>query len=292
MTPSTTPPTARSLEPPARRSGRPLCDPGGQPGGSGQRQLHAELRYNNVTFAITPKPITVTADNKTKQLGANDPPLTYSVPSGSLAFNDTPATVFNGSLTRDPGENVGVSYTIRKGTLSTNSNYTIGTFNNGTLKIVYGGGFLGIQQPINGGMGESIALTANSVGTGHDTDFDDDTSRFKLGSTVPVKFELRDASGAPVTAADVVSLTVKVADNKPDPGVTSRSRRWLPPRATRSASRTQPPASTCSTSDQEPLHEPQYRGRRQLHLAGHLHALGLAERWHQPVCQHPAREVS
>ena len=174
---------------------------------------------NNVTFAITPKPITVTADNKTKQLGANDPPLTYSVPSGSLAFNDTPATVFNGSLTRDPGENVGVSYTIRKGTLSTNSNYTIGTFNNGTLKIVYGGGFLGIQQPINGGMGESIALTANSVGTGHDTDFDDDTSRFKLGSTVPVKFELRDASGAPVTAANVVTLTVKVADNKPDPGV-------------------------------------------------------------------------
>jgi hypothetical protein len=65
-------------------------------------------------------------------------------------------------------------------------------------------------------MGESIALTANSVGTGHDPDFDDDNSRFKLGSTVPVKFQLKNANGALVTDA---KLNVKMADNKADPGI-------------------------------------------------------------------------
>jgi MBG domain (YGX type) len=173
-------------------------------------ELHFDA--NGVTFAITPKAITVTADNKTKQLGATDPALTYQVTSGSLVQGDS----FTGSLSRVAGENVG-TYAIQQGSLSAGNNYTL-TFKEGTLTIVYAGGFLGITQPINGGMGESIALTANSVGAGADPDFADDNSRFKLGSTVPVKFQLKDANGALVTNASA-QLYLKEADSKPDPGV-------------------------------------------------------------------------
>jgi hypothetical protein len=173
---------------------------------------------NDVTFAITPKPITVTADNKTKQLGANDPPLTYSVPSGSLAFNDTLDDATDGALSRAPGETVaGNPYTIGQGSLvaAANGNYTI-TFKTGTLTIVYGSGFLGFQQPINGGLTPVLNTMTQTQAT---QAYSDDTSRFKLGSTVPVKFELRDANGAPVTNATNIRLFVSQADSKPDPGV-------------------------------------------------------------------------
>jgi hypothetical protein len=78
--------------------------------------------------------------------------------------------------------------------------------------VVYGNGFLGIQQPINGGLTPS--LTADSS----DAAFGDDNSRFKLGSTVPVKFTLKDAAGALIPDA-IAKLNVKKADNEPDAGV-------------------------------------------------------------------------
>lgn len=70
-----------------------------------------------------------------------------------------------------------------------------------TYKSFYGSAFAGVQQPINGG------TTA---------DLGDDNSRFKLGSTVPVKFKLMCGT-TPITNA-VAKLNVKVADNNPDPG--------------------------------------------------------------------------
>ncbi|NUR05959.1 MAG: hypothetical protein HOQ45_02985 [Nocardioidaceae bacterium] len=66
---------------------------------------------------------------------------------------------------------------------------------------VYGAAYTGITQPINGGATATLA---------------DDDSRFKLGSTVPVKFALTCA-GKPVAGA-VAKLTVKKADGTPDPG--------------------------------------------------------------------------
>jgi hypothetical protein len=90
----------------------------------------------NITAAttanITPKPITVTADAKTKVVGQPDPPLTYSVTSGSLAAGDA----FSGALTRAPGENVG-SYAIGQGTLAAGSNYAM-TFVGANLTITSG----------------------------------------------------------------------------------------------------------------------------------------------------------
>jgi hypothetical protein len=65
--------------------------------------------------------LSIAADHKTKTYGAADPALTF-VASG-FQFGDT-NSVFTGSVTRAPGENVG-TYAIIQGTLSAGSNYNI-----------------------------------------------------------------------------------------------------------------------------------------------------------------------
>ncbi|RFC44523.1 MAG: hypothetical protein DVB28_000982, partial [Verrucomicrobia bacterium] len=77
----------------------------------------------NGAFTITPKAITITADEKTKVYGEVDPELTYRITSGALAGDD----LLSGSLTRAAGGNVG-SYkisTIGFQGLELNSNYKI-----------------------------------------------------------------------------------------------------------------------------------------------------------------------
>ncbi|WP_299064586.1 MBG domain-containing protein [uncultured Polaribacter sp.] len=79
-------------------------------------------RINSVTLTLCEKPlipITITADDKTKGIGAVDPTLTYTITSGALASGD----VLTGSLTRQTGETAG-DYRILQGTLD-NSNYDI-----------------------------------------------------------------------------------------------------------------------------------------------------------------------
>ena len=80
-------------------------------------------------FSITAKPITVTAEAKSKVYGANDPALTYTVPTGALVGTDN----LTGALTRVAGSDVG-SYAIQQGTLTAGSNYTI-TFTPANLTI-------------------------------------------------------------------------------------------------------------------------------------------------------------
>jgi len=72
------------------------------------------------TFSITARPVTVTADPKTKNAGALDPALTYSITSGSLVSGDSPT----GALARVAGESPG-TYQITQGTLSLGSNYAL-----------------------------------------------------------------------------------------------------------------------------------------------------------------------
>ncbi|MFO0936554.1 MAG: MBG domain-containing protein [Gemmataceae bacterium] len=88
---------------------------------------------SSFTHVVKPKPITVTADDKTRLYGDPNPPLTYK--AVGLTNNDTPATVFTGALatTATILSNVG-TYPITVGTLTANSNYTM-TFVNGTLTI-------------------------------------------------------------------------------------------------------------------------------------------------------------
>ncbi len=79
------------------------------------------ITYVGANLTITSRPITITADPKTKVYGTVDPALTYQITSGSLAGN---GDAFSGALTRDPGQNIG-TYAIRQGTLALNSNYTL-----------------------------------------------------------------------------------------------------------------------------------------------------------------------
>lgn len=73
--------------------------------------------------------LTVTADNLGKIYGFADPALTYQLTEGALVGDDE----FSGSLTRDPGENVG-PYAILQGDLSAGDNYIL-TFNEGIFTI-------------------------------------------------------------------------------------------------------------------------------------------------------------
>ncbi|NLG95985.1 MAG: DNRLRE domain-containing protein, partial [Chloroflexi bacterium] len=87
------------------------------------------ITFVGADFTITPKPITVTAEDKSKVYGDADPELTYKVGPGSLAFDDK----FSGALSRVAGEAVG-EYKITQGTLSLSDNYDM-TFVEGKLTI-------------------------------------------------------------------------------------------------------------------------------------------------------------
>jgi hypothetical protein len=87
------------------------------------------LGYVGANLTITARPITVTADAKTKVYGDADPALTYSFTPGGLVTGDA----FSGSLTRAPGENVSL-YAILGGTLSAGGNYTL-TYVGASLSI-------------------------------------------------------------------------------------------------------------------------------------------------------------
>src|SRR5439155_13694765 len=78
------------------------------------------ITYNTANFTTTARPITVTADAKTKMYGNMDPALTYQITSGSLVVGDS----FTGALTRVAGEAVG-TYAIQQGTLALSSNYQL-----------------------------------------------------------------------------------------------------------------------------------------------------------------------
>ncbi len=78
---------------------------------------------------ITKRPIAITADAKSKIVGAADPDLTYRVTAGELIGEDTVA----GALVRTTGEAIG-SYVIHIGTLDAGLNYEI-VFHEATFTI-------------------------------------------------------------------------------------------------------------------------------------------------------------
>ena len=82
---------------------------------------------------INPAPLTVSATNESMSYRGTVPALTYTYTG--LVNNDTSAT-FSGSLvtTATSSSNVG-DYPITVGTLAAAGNYTIGTFNAGTLTV-------------------------------------------------------------------------------------------------------------------------------------------------------------
>ena len=90
------------------------------------------ITFVSANLSITAKPVTVTADNLTKNTAATDPTFTYTVTSGGpLIEGDS----FSGSLTRvTPETSAAGNYTILQGTLALSANYTL-TFVTGTLTV-------------------------------------------------------------------------------------------------------------------------------------------------------------
>jgi len=89
--------------------------------------FYAGVDAERLSFTIIAKPITVTAEDKTKVQGEDDPELIYKVKG--LVTGDT----LSGKLARERGEAPG-TYKITRGTLSAGSNYRM-QFVEGTLTI-------------------------------------------------------------------------------------------------------------------------------------------------------------
>ena len=175
------------------------------------------LSFNGANFEITPRAVGVTADAKTKVLGAEDPILTYQVTSGSLVAGDS----FSGELTRVPGESIG-SYAILQGTLKLSANYQLDYFG-AQLNIQYAGP----NVACNGQPCHTILQPINPEGS----------SVFKKGSTVPAKFRVCDVYGHSIGTPGVVAgfqlvgkeAAGNVAVNEPvDSTTPDTTFRWSP----------------------------------------------------------------
>ena len=95
----------------------------------------------NGTLTVTKKPITVTADDKTKQFGAGDPQFTYTVEGATVAQVSNYVSIYREDAEAEEAvrERVGDhTIVVEARTVDTepivHPNYTI-TFNNGTLTI-------------------------------------------------------------------------------------------------------------------------------------------------------------
>ena len=136
------------------------------------------------TLSIGKRPITVTADAKSKFFGAVDPPLTYQVTSGSLVSGDT----FSGALTRDPGELVG-TYAITQGSLNASTDYSL-TYVGANLTIApWNAAGKGFYAPIGADTAHSVFTAAPSKApTSKPSGMMWNT--IKGGQTVPMKFNV------------------------------------------------------------------------------------------------------
>ncbi|MCG5644308.1 YDG domain-containing protein, partial [Flavobacteriaceae bacterium LSUCC0859] len=76
------------------------------------------LTFTETDYTINQRPITISAEAKTKVYGSADPSLTHSITAGSIVTGDT----VSGVLTRTSGEAAG-TYSIAQNTLTYGNNY-------------------------------------------------------------------------------------------------------------------------------------------------------------------------
>jgi hypothetical protein len=89
------------------------------------------LTYVGNNLAVTPRLITVTADDQVRDYGMANPALTYRITSGTLVNSDS----VSGALTTTAGSLSAIgTYDISRGTLGVSSNYSV-NFVNGSLTI-------------------------------------------------------------------------------------------------------------------------------------------------------------
>jgi hypothetical protein len=140
------------------------------------------FEFEDGTLTVGKATIEVNAESKSKIYGAPDPALTYTLagfkngedrtsasvtgtPTCTISAHAEKAGTYTGVITCAPGTLTAANYRFVSGAL-------------GSLTISYGFSFL---QPINY--------------TAHQTGVTPNTSIFKAGSTVPVKFSLYDVNG-------------------------------------------------------------------------------------------------
>jgi hypothetical protein len=87
-----------------------------------------EISYGLGTLTIDPAPLTITAEDKSKTFGDDDPALTYT--DYGLLGEDT----LSGTLIREAGEDV-ADYAILQGSLTAGENYTV-HYDSATLSIL------------------------------------------------------------------------------------------------------------------------------------------------------------
>jgi hypothetical protein len=136
---------------------------------------------STTTASITKQTLTVTADDKTMTMGAALPTLTGQV-AGQVA-GDTIVTTYSTTAT---SSSTGGFYPITPNVSDTPpgvlGNYDVRVVN-GTLNVTFV--WNGYLQPVND--------TAHQIGVAE--------SKFKLGQTIPLKFDLATATGASVQQA-------------------------------------------------------------------------------------------
>ena len=93
--------------------------------GSGRKAKNYAVTFEtgNDAFSITKRPITITADDKSKTYSITDPKLTWQAETKSSGRGVLSGDSFSGTLERTAGENVG-TYEITQGSLD-NTNYAI-----------------------------------------------------------------------------------------------------------------------------------------------------------------------
>lgn len=171
-----------------------------------------DLTYAGANLTITPRPITVTADDRSKMYGEPDPTLTYQV-TGTLVDGDA----FTGGITRDAGHLSG-TYAIRQGTLALSGNYSL-TFVDGTFTITARQGevaYIGQTVFVSSGSSSTTAqvtLTASAsslglggepIAAGSTVTFTDILSRKVLAANVPLS---ATANAETATANTIVTLS-------------------------------------------------------------------------------------
>ncbi|MFN3760336.1 MAG: MBG domain-containing protein, partial [Algoriphagus aquaeductus] len=114
------------------------------------------IRYEDGELTITPRPITVTADDKIIFCGQAEPTLTYQITSGTLVNGDA----FSGTLVRQTGNGAG-TYVISKGSLTLVDNYELtvvnGIFTINAISVNAQGSFVNIQINSSGVLSATVS---------------------------------------------------------------------------------------------------------------------------------------
>ena len=93
------------------------------------------IGFTGNTLTVTPAPVSVAADPKSKVYGAALPQLTFT--TFGLVNGDVPSAVFSGSLATTATQSSAVNaYPITRGTLTANANYTLTGFTPSNLTVI------------------------------------------------------------------------------------------------------------------------------------------------------------